>query len=87
VVGVGMLSMLFGARPLPVDTSADGFLRRAGLTGSLAAEYRDRLSHHLMRYALWVSVPLAFWGRKVASGFTRQFLRMWIVVTLSGARQ
>lgn len=84
VVGAGMLAMLAGPRPPAVDTSADAFLRRSGLTASLAAEYRERLWHHVGRYVLWLSVPLAFWGRKTATGFVRAFLRMWIVVTLIG---
>jgi hypothetical protein len=80
-----MLSLLAGPRPLGVDTSADAFLRRAGLAQSLAAQYRSRLSHHWARYELWLIVPLAFLGRKASSsGFVRRFLQVWVGVTVLG---
>src|SRR5262249_55467355 len=63
---IGMASMLAGPRPLTVDTSADAFLRRAGLADSLAGEYLSRFVHHVNRYVLWLALPLDFVGRNVS---------------------
>lgn len=84
IVGVGLLALLPGPRPLEVDTSKDAFLRRAGLTGELRAAYFDRFVHRWARYVQWASVPLAIAGIRPAEGFLGRFLRAWGLVTIVG---
>ncbi len=84
IVGVGLLALLHGPRPLEVDTSKDAFLRRAGLTGELRAAYLDRFVHRWARYVQWASVPLAIAGLRPAEGFLGRFLRAWGLVTIVG---
>ncbi len=84
VAGAGLLALLPGPSPLRVDTSKDAFLRRAGLTGPLRADYLDRLARHWARFALPVSVPVATVGTLRAGGFLGRFLRAWGVVMLAG---
>ncbi len=84
LVGVGLLALLAGPRPLEVDTSKDAFLRRAGLTGELRTAYLDRFLHRWTRYVQWASVPLALAGLRPADGFLGRFLRAWGLVTIAG---
>ena len=84
IVGVGLLALLPGPRPLEVDTSKDAFLRRAGLAGELRAVYLDRFLHRWTRYVQWGSVPLAVAGLQPAEDFLGRFLRSWGVVTILG---
>src|ERR671935_248599 len=84
VVGVGLLSLLVGPGILSVDTSRDGFLRRAGLGDVLASAYRSRFVHRWTRYVEWASVPLAVLGLRSAGGFAGRFLRAWGLVTVLG---
>jgi hypothetical protein len=84
IVGVGLLTLLPGPRPLEVDTSKDAFLRRAGLAGELRAVYLDRFLHRWTRYVQWASVPLAVAGLQPAEDFLGRFLRSWGVVTILG---
>jgi hypothetical protein len=85
ILVVGLLALLPGPSPLAVDTSKDGFLRRAGLTGELRSAYLDRFVHRWTRYVQWASLPLAVagWGR--ADGFAGRLLRTWLVITVAGA--
>jgi hypothetical protein len=84
ITGAGLLALLAGPGPLEVDTSKDGFLRRAGLTGELRAAYLDRLVHRWARYVQWASVPLAIAGLREATGFLGRFLRAWGIALLAG---
>ena len=84
VVGAGLLAMLAGPRPPTVDTSKDGFLRRAGLLGELRRAYLDRFVHRWTRYVQWLSVPLAVAGLATVRGFLGRFLGAWGLVTLLG---
>ena len=84
VGGAGLLALLPGPSPLGVDTSKDAFLRRAGLTGSLRADYLDRFARHWARFALPVSVPVAAVGAWKAEGFLGRFLRAGGVVMVLG---
>ncbi|MEA2520490.1 MAG: hypothetical protein QOI81_136, partial [Actinomycetota bacterium] len=81
----GMASMLIGPARLVVDTSRDGFLRRAGFSSTLVHEYRSRFVHRWTRYVQWLSVPLAVPGTGRLTGFRRRFLLTWSAVTLGGA--
>ncbi len=84
LLGAGLLALLAGPPPLAVDTSKDGFLRRAGLTGELRHAYLDRFVQHWARYVQWASVPLAAAGLRPATGFAGRFLRAWGAVVLVG---
>jgi hypothetical protein len=84
LLGVGLLALLAGPGPLDVDTSKDGFLRRAGLTAELRSAYVDRLRHRWTRYVQWASLPLAVVGLRQAGGFVGRFLRAWGVVLVAG---
>ncbi|MGZ8612691.1 MAG: hypothetical protein ACXWX0_10550, partial [Actinomycetota bacterium] len=84
LVGVGLLALLPGPRPLEVDTSKDAFLRRAGLAGELRAAYLDRFLNRWTRYVQWASVPLTVAGLRPAEGFVGRFLRAWGLVTVAG---
>src|SRR5919197_2830254 len=84
VVGVGLLSLLVGPGIPSVDTSRDGFLRRAGLGDVLASAYRSRFVHRWTRYVEWASIPLAVLGLRSAGGFAGRFLRAWGLVTVLG---
>ncbi|MEP7059543.1 MAG: hypothetical protein ABI828_02320, partial [Actinomycetota bacterium] len=81
----GMASMAVGPARLMVDTSKDGFLRRAGLASTLVHAYRSRFIHRWMRYVQWLSLPLTVPGSTRLSGFRRRFLLAWVGVTASGA--
>jgi hypothetical protein len=84
LLGVGLLALLAGPGPLEVDTSKDGFLRRAGMTAELRSAYVDRLKHRWTRYVQWASIPLAVVGLRQAQGFVGRFLRAWGVVLVAG---
>lgn len=84
VAGAGLLAMLAGPGPLQVDTSKDGFLRRAGLTAELRAAYLDRFVHRAARYVPWISVPLALAGLARVRGTLGRFLLAWGLVTVGG---
>ena len=62
----GLLSMLIGPPRLSVDTSKDGFLRRAGLADALHDTYLFRFRENVRRYAPWVT--LAAGRRRHAAG-------------------
>jgi hypothetical protein len=84
VVGVGLSSMLIGPTRLSVDTSKDGFLRRAGLDGALVRNYLYRFRGSVRRFAPWLTLPLAAIGTLQVRGFTRRFLIAWAAFTLAG---
>lgn len=84
VVGAGLLSMLLGPARLSVDTSKDGFLRRAGLGDALTRNYLYRFRGSVRRFAPWVTLPLAAIGTLQVHGFTRRFLIAWAVFTVVG---
>ncbi|MEX2274116.1 MAG: hypothetical protein WEA10_00920 [Actinomycetota bacterium] len=84
IVGAGLLSILWGARPPDVETSRDGFLRRAGLGAELASAYRDRFVDRWTRYVQWASLPLAAIGIGLARGFVARLLLAWSAVTVVG---
>lgn len=84
VTGLGLLAMLAGPRPLKVDTSADDFMRRAGMSEELVSEFRSRLSHHVARYLPWLMLPLAWLGRRGTRGTTRALLEAWAWLCLIG---
>lgn len=84
LLGLGVLAMLAGPGPLAVDTSRDGFLRRAGLTDVLRSAYLDRFVHRWARYVQWASVPLAIVGLRGTGGFVGRFLRAWGAVLVAG---
>jgi hypothetical protein len=84
IVGAGLLALIAGPRPPEVDTSKDGFLRRAGLGDELREAYRERLLLRWPRYVPWLSVPLAFVGAPGAEGVVGRILRSWLWVTIVG---
>ncbi|MGH2631530.1 MAG: hypothetical protein ACRDHI_13375, partial [Actinomycetota bacterium] len=84
VLGVGMAASLVGPARLSVDTSKDGFLRRAGLAEALTHDYLDRFRESLRRFTPWVTLPLAAVGVLQIHGFTRRFLLAWTAFTLVG---
>ncbi len=79
-----MLTTLWGARPPDVETSRDGFLRRAGLGAELARAYRERFVDRWARYVQWASLPLAAIGIGRLRGFVARFLLAWAGVTVAG---
>jgi hypothetical protein len=84
ILGVGFLALQAGPGPLAVDTSRDGFLRRAGLSDVLRSAYLDRFVHRWTRYVEWASIPLAIAGLREATGFVGRFLRAWGIVLVAG---
>lgn len=84
LVGAGLTSMLVGDPRLPVDTSRDGFLRRAGLRSVLTETYLQRFRDNIRRFAPWVTLPLAAIGALQVRGFTRRFLIAWAIATIVG---
>jgi hypothetical protein len=84
IVGSGLVSMLAGASRLAVDTSKDGFLRRAGLDDALTRNYLFRFRENLRRFSPWVTLPLAAVGALQVHGFTRRFLLAWAAITIVG---
>ena len=84
LVVAGLVSMLIGPSRLSVDTSRDGFLRRAGLGDVVRGAYLDRFVHRWTRYVQWVSIPLAALGYLRARGTGGRILRAWLVVIVAG---
>jgi hypothetical protein len=84
MLGAGLLLLSIGPGPLSVDTSRDGFLRRAGLGDTLRSIYLDRFVHRWTRYVQWASVPLAIGGLRDATGFEGRFLRAWGITLAAG---
>jgi hypothetical protein len=84
VLGAGLLLLLIGPGPLNVDTSRDGFLRRAGLGDALRSIYLDRFVHRWTRYVQWASIPLAIGGLRDATRFEGRFLRAWGITLVAG---
>lgn len=84
VVGAGLLSALAGPTRLSLDTSKDGFLRRAGMEDALRRNYRFRFREGVRRFAPWVTLPLAALGTLQVRGFTRRFLIAWAGFTIVG---
>jgi hypothetical protein len=79
---VGLWSATAGPPRLEVDTSRDGFLRRAGLDEALRRIFLVRFREDVQRFAPWVTLPLAGVGLLQVRGFTRRFLLTWLVFTL-----
>jgi hypothetical protein len=84
MLGAGLLLLSIGPGPLSVDTSRDGFLRRAGLGDTLRSIYLDRFLHRWTRYVQWASVPLAIGGLRDATGFEGRLLRAWGITLVAG---
>lgn len=84
-VGVGLASMAIGPARLVVDTSKDGFLRRAGLADSVRDAYTDRAIRRWARYVQWLSIPMAALGLMRTSGFARRVLAAWSTLVVIGA--
>jgi hypothetical protein len=85
VVASGLLSMAIGPARLAVDTSKDGFLRRAGLAEAVRHAYRDRFVHRWTRYVQWLALPLTALGLMRTSGFARRLLAAWTALVVIGA--
>jgi len=85
VVGAGMLSMAIGPPLLAVDTSRDGFLRRAGMSQTVQQAYLDRFRFRWARYVQWLALPLAVLGSMRTSGFARRVLVAWTALVVIGA--
>jgi hypothetical protein len=88
VTAAGLATLTMGPGPLAVETSRDGFLRRAGLGDVLRSAYLDRFVHRWTRYVQWVSLPLtvfALRGRvSQRGGLARRALVAWLAVTVLG---
>ena len=85
VVGAGLLSMVVGPPLLAVDTSRDGFLRRAGMSDTVLQAYLDRFRFRWARYVQWLALPLAVLGSMRTSGFARRVLVSWTALVVIGA--
>jgi hypothetical protein len=81
---VAFVALRIGPAPLAVDTSRDGFLRRAGLGDVLRSAYLDRFVHRWTRYVEWLSLPLVAMGWRRPSGFARRALVAWTLATVAG---
>jgi hypothetical protein len=82
IAAAGLASSLLGPGRLAVETSRDGFLRKAGLVPTLRHTYLLRFRENLRRYSPWVTLPLAAVGVLQVRGFTRRFLLVWLVLTI-----
>ena len=85
VVWAGLLAMAIGPARLAVDTSKDGFLRRAGMSDAVRHAYLDRALHRWTRYVQWLALPLAALGLMRTSGFARRVLAAWTALVVLGA--
>ena len=85
IVGAGVLSMAIGPPMLAVDTSRDGFLRRAGMTQTVQEAYVERFDYRWARYVQWLAMPLAVLGSMRTSGFARRVLVAWTALVVIGA--
>lgn len=84
VTGLGLGALLWGPDPMAVDTSRDGFLRRAGLGDVLRRAYLDRLFDRWARYVQWASLPLAAVGYLGIRGSLRRLLGAWGLMLIAG---
>jgi hypothetical protein len=84
VVVVGLLAMTIGPARLGVDTSRDGFLRRAGMFEAVRHAYLDRALHRWTRYVQWLALPLAALGLMRTNGFARRVLAAWAALVVIG---
>jgi hypothetical protein len=85
IVGGGLLAMTVGPARLAVDTSKDGFLRRAGMSDAVRHAYLERTLHRWTRYVQWLALPLAALGVIRTSGFARRVLAAWTALVVFGA--
>ena len=85
ILGGGLLAMTIGPARLLVDTSKDGFLRRAGMTDAVRHAYLERALHRWTRYVQWLALPLAALGLMRTSGFARRVLAAWTALVVLGA--
>ena len=58
ILAGGLLAMTIGPARLAVDTSKDGFLRRAGMSDAVRHAYLERALHRWTRYVQWLALPL-----------------------------
>jgi hypothetical protein len=84
VVG-GLLAVAIGPARLAVDTSKDGFLRRAGMTDAVRHAYLERTLHRWTRYVQWLALPLVGLGLMRTNGFARRVLAAWTALVVVGA--
>ena len=77
--------MTIGPARLAVDTSKDGFLRRAGMSDAVRHAYLERALHRWTRYVQWLALPLAALGLMRTSGFARRVLAAWSALVVLGA--
>ncbi len=85
VLAGGLLAMTIGPARLAVDTSKDGFLRRAGMTDAVRHAYLERTLHRWTRYVQWLALPLAGLGLMRTGGFARRVLAAWTALVVVGA--
>ncbi len=85
ILAGGLLAMTIGPARLAVDTSKDGFLRRAGMTDAVRHAYLERTLHRWTRYVQWLALPLAALGLMRTSGFARRVLAAWTALVVVGA--
>ncbi|MGZ8645808.1 MAG: hypothetical protein ACXWX3_05910 [Actinomycetota bacterium] len=85
VVAGGLLAMAIGPARLAVDTSKDGFLRRAGMTDAVRHAYLERSLHRWTRYVQWLALPLAGLALMRTNGFARRVLAAWTALVVIGA--
>jgi hypothetical protein len=85
VVVSGLLTMAIGPAHLAVDTSKDGFLRRAGMADAVRHAYFERTLHRWTRYVQWLALPLAALGSTRTNGFARRVLVVWTALVVVGA--
>jgi hypothetical protein len=85
ILAGGLLAMTIGPARLALDTSKDGFLRRAGLTDAVRHAYLERTLHRWTRYVQWLALPLAALGLMRTSGFARRVLAAWAALVVIGA--
>ena len=81
----GLLAMTIGPARLAVDTSKDGFLRRAGMRDAVRHAYLERALHRWTRYVQWLALPLAALGLMRTNGFARRVLAAWTALVVVGA--
>lgn len=84
VVAGGLLLMAVGPAGRPVDTSKDGFLRRAGLADAVRHAYLERFLHRWTRYVQWLCLPLSALGLMRTGGFARRVLAAWTALVVVG---
>ena len=85
ILAGGLLAMTIGPARLAVDTSKDGFLRRAGMSDAVRHAYLERALHRWTRYVQWLALPLAALGLMRTNGFARRVLAAWTALVIVGA--